>query len=342
MAGYNSKFTGTEVDDGVNIATYATGTGGIDVKIEGTTGATGTSGKHMIIDGTRIKIEVVQATGTGTGLVMSQNAVTKEVAEAKNIASQAKDAADSAQSTANAAQSTATEAQGTASSASQTAKEALSTASSKQDQLTQGKNIIISGTTISTTDNVVSLPDVVASGESMAAVVGSLPEGASTAGMGLYIPDGIGDYSTGSYNIITAQYSTNQGNAIYKLPPISSTGSEREAFLVVANNLVAGTGIAISRGNFDGKITISAKGGGSTGVTSLGGEVGDISLGAGLDITGGTLFCTVAGGGSAGVSSIGGKTGAITLSTGLAMSGNQLVNKVKVYTSGNYLCIDTN
>lgn len=48
------------------------------------------------------------------------------------------------------------------------------------------------------------------------------------------------------------------------------------------------------------------------------------------------------GGGSAGVSSIGGKTGAITLSTGLAMSGQQLVNKVKVYTSGNYLCIDTN
>lgn len=320
MAGYNSKFTGTEVDDGVNIATYATGTGGIDVKIEGTTGDIGTSGKHMIIDGTRIKIEVVQATGTSTSSVMSQKAVTNEIADAKKIASQAKDAADSAQSTANAAQST---------------------ASSKQDPLTQGKNIIISGTTISTTDNVVSLPDVVASGESMAAVVGSLPEGASTAGMGLYIPDGIGDYSTGSYNIITAQYSTNQGNAIYKLPPISSTGSEREAFLVVANNLVAGTGIAISRGNFDGKITISAKGG-STGVTSLGGEVGNISLGAGLDITGGTLFCTVAGGGSAGVSSIGGKTGAITLSTGLAMSGNQLVNKVKVYTSGNYLCIDTN
>lgn len=306
MAGYNSKFTGTEVDDGVNIATYATGTGGIDVKIEGTTGATGTSGRRMVIDGSKIKIEVVQATGTSTGSVMSQNVVTNEIAEAKKIANEAK-----------------------------------STASSKQDPLTQGKNIIISGTTISTTDNVVSLPDVVASGESMAAVVGSLPEGASTAGMGLYIPDGIGDYSTGSYNIITAQYSTNQGNAIYKLPPISSTGSEREAFLVVANNLVAGTGIAISRGNFDGKITISAKGG-STGVTSLGGEVGNISLGAGLDITGGTLFCTVAGGGSAGVSSIGGKTGAITLSTGLAMSGNQLVNKVKVYTSGNYLCIDTN
>lgn len=54
------------------------------------------------------------------------------------------------------------------------------------------------------------------------------------------------------------------------------------------------------------------------------------------------LLSDITGGGSAGVSSIGGKTGAITLSTGLAMSGQQLVNKVKVYTSGNYLCIDTN
>ena len=54
------------------------------------------------------------------------------------------------------------------------------------------------------------------------------------------------------------------------------------------------------------------------------------------------LLSDITGGGSAGVSSIGGKTGAITLSTGLAMSGQQLVNKVKVYTSGEYLCIDTN
>lgn len=54
------------------------------------------------------------------------------------------------------------------------------------------------------------------------------------------------------------------------------------------------------------------------------------------------LLSDITGGGSAGVSSIGGTTGAITLSTGLAMSGQQLVNKVKVYTSGNYLCIDTN
>lgn len=78
------------------------------------------------------------------------------------------------------------------------------------------------------------------------------------------------------------------------------------------------------------------------GPTSGGGELVNVYLPG----KGGTLALTsdipTGGGGSAGVSSIGGKTGAITLSTGLAMSGQQLVNKVKVYTSGNYLCIDTN
>lgn len=77
------------------------------------------------------------------------------------------------------------------------------------------------------------------------------------------------------------------------------------------------------------------------GPTSGGGELVNVYLPG----KGGTLALTSdipTGGGSAGVSSIGGKTGAITLSTGLAMSGQQLVNKVKVYTSGNYLCIDTN
>ena len=56
------------------------------------------------------------------------------------------------------------------------------------------------------------------------------------------------------------------------------------------------------------------------------------------------LLSDITGGGSAGVSSIGGKTGAITLGTGLAMSGQQLTPKVKnIYKdSSNYLCIDTN
>ena len=50
------------------------------------------------------------------------------------------------------------------------------------------------------------------------------------------------------------------------------------------------------------------------------------------------------GGGTAGVSSIGGKTGAITLGAGLSMSNNQLVPKIKnIYLdSSDYLCIETN
>ena len=50
------------------------------------------------------------------------------------------------------------------------------------------------------------------------------------------------------------------------------------------------------------------------------------------------------GGGTAGVSSLGGKTGAITLGGGLSMSNNQLVPKIKnIYLdSSDYLCIETN
>lgn len=50
------------------------------------------------------------------------------------------------------------------------------------------------------------------------------------------------------------------------------------------------------------------------------------------------------GGGTAGVSSLGGQTGAITLGDGLSMSNNQLVPKIKnIYLdSSDYLCIETN
>lgn len=50
------------------------------------------------------------------------------------------------------------------------------------------------------------------------------------------------------------------------------------------------------------------------------------------------------GGGTTGVSSLGGQTGAITLGDGLSMSNNQLVPKIKnIYLdSSDYLCIETN
>lgn len=76
---YESKFKGVEIDDGVNIATYATGTGGINVTIKGTTNVTGTGGRHLEIDGSGVKITPVSGTGTSTTDVMSQKAVTDEL-----------------------------------------------------------------------------------------------------------------------------------------------------------------------------------------------------------------------------------------------------------------------
>lgn len=52
---YESKFKGVEVDDGINTATYATGTGGINVTIKGTTNITGVSGRHLEIDGSKLE-----------------------------------------------------------------------------------------------------------------------------------------------------------------------------------------------------------------------------------------------------------------------------------------------
>lgn len=52
---YESKFKGVEVDDGINTVTYATGTGGINVTIKGTTNVTGASGRHLEIDGSELK-----------------------------------------------------------------------------------------------------------------------------------------------------------------------------------------------------------------------------------------------------------------------------------------------
>lgn len=154
-------------------------------------------------------------------------------------------------------------------------------------------------------------------------------------------------YPEGAYSVKGPQNIPNMTQYTVYLPSksgtIATTDEITSAITGKQDKLVSGQNIKTINGQSvlgSGNITV---GGGSAGVTSLGGETGAIDLGEGLDITGGVLYCTVTGGGgSAGVSSIGGKTGAITLSTGLAMSGQQLVNKVKVYTSGNYLCIDTN
>ena len=64
---YESKFKGVEIDDGVNIATYATGTGGINVTIKGTTNVTGTGGRHLEIDGSGKQDKITDQTSLGVG-----------------------------------------------------------------------------------------------------------------------------------------------------------------------------------------------------------------------------------------------------------------------------------
>ena len=64
---YESKFKGVEIDDGVNIATYATGTGGINVTIKGTTNVTGTGGRHLEIDGSGKQDKITDQTSLNVG-----------------------------------------------------------------------------------------------------------------------------------------------------------------------------------------------------------------------------------------------------------------------------------
>lgn len=319
---YESKFKGVEVDKGVNIALNLTGTGAIQI----TTSGTG-------IDTTKtIKITPVQSTGTSTTDVMSQDAVTKALKK-------------------------------------------------KQDELTESSFVNIGTITSNfgsinnlscTTFEVTGSPiNIGTESSSTIALKGSKIDISGSTGIDFYgdvsFSDGITANKYSSLNgiyvdnsttnpicfkrnnsIVTKMYGPTSGGGelvnVY-LPGKSGTFAMTDDLTGKQDKLVSGQNIKTINGQSvlgSGNITV---GGGSAGVTSLGGETGAIDLGEGLDITGGVLYCTVTGGGgggSAGVSSIGGKTGAITLGDGLSMSGQQLVNKVKVYTSGNYLCIDTN
>lgn len=245
---YESKFKGVEIDDGVNIATYATGTGGINVTIKGTTNVTGTGGRHLEIDGSGVKITPVSGTGTSTTDVMSQKAVTDELGK-------------------------------------------------KQDKLTTGSEISIK--------------------KLQATTIGAQDNGSLTISVGTINVSGVNADFIDSTAVAVADYS----NAPHNL---SQLEGDRLSFYYGAADPYDGNvcNLLAPAGNVAGGTTYNIK---------LPQKSGTVAL-----------LSDITGGGSAGVSSIGGKTGAITLSTGLAMSGQQLVNKVKVYTSGNYLCIDTN
>lgn len=334
---YESKFKGVEIDDGVNIATYATGTGGINVTIKGTTNVTGTGGRHLEIDGSGVKITPVSGTGTSTTDVMSQKAVTDELGKKQDtITATTKIKAGSLDLTGNAfigGQLSCNDTSGSRLLLSIGYPEGayyvfgpqtvpyhtgpgtyfpsnggiLATIDDVNNEINN-----INNTSLATQSIQMKLLDSKVefyNRTKQAPIIHVFKGSISSPGFSVY------SISTPAFNsTISLTLPQKSGNVIVR------TGE------ITAGNLIAGNGTD----------TVKDSGIKATDVMTTGNVKtinGESIIGSG-DIT--------IGGGSAGVSSIGGKTGAITLSTGLAMSGQQLVNKVKVYTSGNYLCIDTN
>lgn len=304
---YESKFKGVEIDDGVNIATYATGTGGINVTIKGTTNFTGTGGRHLEIDGSGKQDKLTVSSNVHI------NSLTIASSSADGLYFTNETGAGISYRILNAAGS------GTApltrlmvpndiAGKTQTiaTREYVNAHSSSYNP---GSGINISGNTISLAKRI--MVDNITLGNYSSGNVILLPQ--SGASGNVYFPKYGGYLAT-----------TND------IPAPGITGVN------ILNSDVDSIG-TVARIWFDSKYQEPTLNPTNTmlimPVPKTKTINGQSILGTG-DIT--------VGGGSAGVSSIGGKTGAITLSTGLAMSGQQLVNKVKVYTSGNYLCIDTN
>lgn len=256
---YESKFKGVEIDDGVNTATYATGTGGINVTIKGTTNVTGTGGRHLEIDGSGKQDKITDQTSLNVGtltlnsttgisydpsytagtLILNKNqeAITLKASEARIVFRSRKKNVD---------------------------RSIIQTVTF--DNGTFYTHDILDPATAKNIKQLLPSSD------------GTFIVSSGTLAPGKLISAGPNPYTVVDSGIKTAD--------------IMTTGNVK---------------------TINGESIIGS---------------GDITIG----------------GGSAGVSSIGGKTGAITLSTGLAMSGQQLTPKVKnIYKdSSNYLCIDTN
>lgn len=439
---YESKFKGVEIDDGVNIATYATGTGGINVTIKGTTNVTGTSGPHLEIDGSGVKITPVSGTGTSTTDVMSQKAVTDELGKKQDtITNQTSLNVGSLKmytdggATGTYAQPGRIEISGTpASILIRDIRDDYGTTIKPYTDpmigayLTSPVTVSLpykSGTLATTDDIPAAGVEVYEISSSGGRIIGDAPiiqfdyntynhativsdPGIADNRKRLIIPTpvtktinntsilGTGNISLATTADITSaitgkqdKLTTSSEISIKKLQ-VTTIGAQDNGSLTIVDPLTVSNDVyvnelAATKGVFSsGAIvqgTLTADGIDSTAVTvadyanaphNLSQLEGDrLSFYYGADpydgnicnllapagnVTGsatyniklpqksGTvaLLSDITGGGSAGVSSIGGKTGAITLGDGLTMSGQQLVNKVKVYTSGNYLCIDTN
>ncbi len=271
---YESKFKGVEIDDGVNTATYATGTGGINVTIKGTTNVTGTGGRHLEIDGSGKQDKITDQTSLGVGGL-----------------------------------------------------KVTGTIQLYQKTGSSGAPLIVSSN----------------NGDFIEAYNGSsytqidMLDGNYTNT--IFLPTGDGTLAT-TADITSAingqSFKTINGESIKGTGDISITAGITGVNILNSDVDSIGT---VAKIWFDSKYQEPVLNPTKTMLIMPTPKTKTINgqsiLGSG-DIT--------IGGGSAGVSSIGGKTGAITLGEGLSMSSQQLTPKVKnIYKdSSNYLCIDTN
>lgn len=337
---YESKFKGVEVDDGVNTATYATGTGGINVTIKGTTNVTGTSGRHLEIDGSGKQDKITGGTSLNAA-ALSVNSLT--VNSSINAGGAVNIAADT-----------------------MTFEIGPNDIIFKSDW---GGSVVFNNSAIfkGTPGVRFYLGDTGEYANILAPSNGTgvydvrLPDTGGTLALTSDIPTGSGGTTisvNGTAQSTMTASSTGAKNSLVMTDAygiVNLTGDSAAIFAPNAHisKYVYAENIEASNTNTPNyKTDVYAKGIGfySDGGTEPNPDDGSYLILHGPTAVSGSTFshdvylpqksgtialtsdaCTIAG-----------KTGAITLSTGLAMSGQQLVNKVKVYTSGNYLCIDTN
>lgn len=344
---YESKFKGVEVDDGVNTATYATGTGGINVTIKGTTNVTGTSGRHLEIDGSGKQDKITGGTSLNAA-ALSVNSLT--VSSSINAGGAVNIAADT-----------------------MTFEIGPNDIIFKSDW---GGSVVFNNSAIFKGTPGVRFylgdtgeyANILAPSNSTGVYDVRLPDTGGTLALTSDIPTGSG----GTTISVNGKTQSTLKAAIY---PGGVTGGVGDGETLALFDEQGGLNCADFSADYCYVAECTAQTSAQknyrttiqpTGIYFewTGGSYPDLDEGSNKTLTlCGPLSTSTTSGNvirlpaksgtvallsdiTAGVSSIGGTTGAITLSTGLAMSGQQLVNKVKIYTeevgSTKYLCIDTN
>ena len=396
---YESKFKGVEIDDGVNIATYATGTGGINVTIKGTTNVTGTGGRHLEIDGSGKQDKLTVSSNVH---INSLTIATTSLADGLYFTNET-GAGISYRILVDASGGTAPLARLTVPNDIAGETQTIATreyVNAHSSSYNPGSGIHISGNTISLAEHI--MVDDITLGNYSSGNVILLPQ--SGASGNVYFPKYGGTLAT-TADITAAltgkqdKLTTSSEISIKKLQATTIGAQDNGSLTIVdpltvsndvyVNELEATKGVfssgAIVQGTLTGEtahfatgVTVDGyssfngihidnsttkpicfkrnggivtkmygptsgggelvnvylpgkggtlallsdiTGGGSAGVSSIGGKTGAITLGRGLSISNtNVLSCTVTGGGSRGVTSIGGLTGDVYLGRGIAVS----------------------